>query len=95
MRKMTRIEVNNKLAEIAQYRMLKAEAEAELTKLEDELKAYMTESELTELIGDEHKVTYKFHEVRRFDSTAFKKAGYGDLYEEYRTPRMEPRFTFA
>lgn len=92
---MNRAEMNKKLAEIASYRMMKAELQAELDRLEDEMKAYMTAEGIDEVIGDEHKVTFKTYEKKTFDSKAFKAAGYAELYEAFRMPKTEQRFTFA
>lgn len=92
---MNRESTNKMMAEIASMRMLKAEAEAELKKLEDELKAIMEAEGIEELVGDEHKVTWKSVTSSRFDSTAFKKAGHEDLYKEFSKPSTSMRFTFA
>lgn len=91
---MNRAELNTKMSEIAQYRLLKKEAEAELDRLENELKAYMEANQLEDLIGDEHKATYKAFTQSRFDSKAFQK-DHADMYESYKKPSTTMRFTFA
>lgn len=87
------MDINNTFKEIAQYRMLKAEAEAELERLENEVKEYMKELELDELKGDEHKATYKVVESMKFNSSLFKKE-HADMYEAFKTPSRSMRFTF-
>lgn len=88
------MDINNTFKNIAQYRRLIEEAEKELAELEDQVKAYMTESGVETLFGDEHKATYKAVTANRFDSTAFKKE-HADMYEQYKKETKSMRFTFA
>lgn len=88
------MDINAKFKAIAQYRRMEEEAKAEREILEAEIKAYMTESGVAELIGDEHKATYKEVISSRFDSTAFKK-DHADMYESYKKQSSSMRFTFA
>ena len=92
---MDRKEINAKFKELAEWKMLESEAKANKEAIEAELKAYMTEAELTVLIGDEHKATYKEETRSTFDSKAFKAAGHADLYEAFRKPSTTKEFTFA
>lgn len=92
---MDRQTINEKFKELAEWKMIEAEAKANRDAIEAELKAYMTEAELTEIIGDEHKATWKEETRNSFDSKAFKAAGYGDLYEAYKKPSTTRRFIFA
>lgn len=92
---MDRNTINAKFKELAQYRMMEAEAKALKEALEAEIKSMMTEEGIEELIGDEHKATYKEVISNRFDSTAFKKAGHEDLYKEFTKPSASMRFNFA
>ena len=55
----------------------------------------VTEENLEVLFGNEHKATYKAVVSNRFDSKAFKKDGYEDLYKAYQKPSTSMRFTFA
>lgn len=80
--------------EMAQYRAIIAQAQKELDKLEAETKEYMTTHSLTELLGDEHKATYKEVVSNRFDSKAFK-ADHADMYELYKKPSTSMRFNFT
>lgn len=88
------MDINEKFKAIAQYRRMEEEAKAEREALEAEIKAYMTESGVVELVGDEHKATYKEIISNRFDSTAFKK-DHADMYESYKKQSSTMRFTFA
>lgn len=91
---MNRDEINAKFKELAQWKLMEAEAKANKEAVEAELKAYMTEAELTELIGDEHKATYKEEVRNTFDSKAFR-VGHSDLYEAFKKPSTTMRFTFS
>ncbi len=84
---------NSIFKEIAQYRAMIAQAEAEKAKLEAQIKEYMEAEGVTELMGTEHKATYAEVTTNRFDTTAFKK-DYADVYEAYRKPSTSMRFTF-
>lgn len=86
--------INQTLKEIAQYRMMKAQAEAELKRLEGEIKAHMEDLNLEELIGDEHKVIYREVEQMRFSPDAFKK-DHADMYEAYKRPSVSRPFKFS
>lgn len=85
--------INNLFADIAKYRMIKAETEAELERLEKTIKNYMQEAELDELIGNEHKASYKAVTSTRLDSKALK-AGNPAIYEQYSKQSQSMRFTF-
>ena len=74
--------MNKVLAELKQYSEMKKELEAEISKLQDECKEYMTENELTELFNDD-----------RFDTTAFKKSEWSELYAEYSKKVTSMKFT--
>lgn len=88
-------ELNEVMKTIAEYSRIAEEAQKVVDENKEVLKAYMTENELTELIGDEHKATYKEVVSNRFDSKAFKAAGHEDLYKEFTKPSSSMRFNFA
>lgn len=89
------MDTNTIFREMAQYKRMIEEAQAEYDRLANECKAMMTESGIEELIGDEHKATYKEVISNRFDSKAFKADGHEDLYKAYQKPSATMRFTFA
>lgn len=88
------MDTNTIMREMAQYKRIIEEAQAEYDSRRKELEAYMTELEQEVLIGDEHKVTYKEVVSNRFDSTAFKR-DHADMYEAYKKASTSMRFTFA
>lgn len=92
---MDRQTINAKFKELAQYKMMEAEAKALKEAVEAELKEMMEAEGIDTLIGDEHKATYKEVTSNRFDSKAFKAAGHEDLYKEFSKPSTSMRFTFA
>lgn len=92
---MDRQTINEVMKTIAEYARIAEEAQKVVDENKELLKAYMTENELTELIGDEHKASYKEVVSNRFDSAAFKKDGYAELYKAYQKPSASMRFNFA
>ena len=92
---MDRKEINEVMKTIAEYTRIVDEAQAVIEANKDILKMYMKEENLTELIGDEHKATYKEVTSSRFDSKAFKAAGFTQLYNDYSKSNTTMRFTFA
>lgn len=87
--------INEVLAELKQYSQMKKELEAEISKLQDECKQYMTDNELSELFNDDKSIVARYTEVisNRFDTTSFKKSEWGELYKEYSKQVTSMRFT--
>lgn len=92
---MTNTRINTVLAELKQYNKMKKDLEAEIKKLQDECKNYMTEHELSELFNDDKSIVARYTEVisNRFDTTAFKKSEWSELYNEYLKRITSMRFT--
>lgn len=88
------MDINKTLREMAQYKILIEEAEAEYNRLREMCEEHMTEEGTDTIIGDEHKVTWKEVTSNRFDSTAFRK-DHGDMYKAYQKASTSKRFTFA
>lgn len=88
-------DMNKVLAELKQFNQMKKELEAEITRLQDECKEYMTENELSELFNDDKTIVARYTEVisNRFDTTAFKKSEWSELYAEYSKKVTSMRFT--
>lgn len=84
---------NSIFKEIAELRMMEAECKAQREALENEIKEYMTAEGMAELLGTEHKATYKEVESLKFNSSLFKSR-HADMYEAFRTPSKTMRFTF-
>lgn len=88
------MDYNKAFAELASNKMMLKELEALVASQEEAIKNQMIAEGKTELIGTEHKATYKEVVSNRFDSKAFK-ADHADMYEAYRKPSSSMRFTFA
>lgn len=86
--------INEIMAELAQYKRLQEEAAAMVEGLTDTLKQYMTENQLDTLTGAEHKATYKTVISSRIDTTALKKA-LPEVATAYTKTTETRRFTFA
>lgn len=87
--------MNKVLAELREYSRMKKELEEEITKLQDECKEYMTENELSELFNEDKTIVARYTEVisNRFDTTAFKKSEWAELYTMYTKKVTSMRFT--
>ena len=86
--------VNEIMAQLAQYNRMKEETDAIIEGLKDQLKQYMIENKLDTLNGDEHKAIYKAVESNRLDTKALK-ADLPDIAAKYTTTTATMRFTFA
>lgn len=88
------MDYNKMFSDLASLKMMKAELDKEIEAKENEIKELMDKTCVTELIGTEHKATYKEVVSNRFDSKSFK-ADHADMYEAYKKPSASMRFTFA
>lgn len=86
--------INEVMAELAQYKRLQDETNAIIEGLTDTIKQYMTDNALDTLTGDEHKASYKVVTSSRIDTTALKKA-LPDIATAYTKTTETKRFTFA
>lgn len=93
--KKTIAEINATMKELAEYTRMQDELTAQIDALKDELKEYMKEENVDELLGEngEHAVWRKVIS-HRFDSTAFKKSEWGELYQEFQKPTETRPFKF-
>ena len=91
---MSTIELTSKVKELKELKMMAEELAAEITTIEDTIKAEMTARETDELITGEYKIRWKKVVSNRFDTTAFKKT-HTDLYEQYTKATETRRFTVA
>ena len=87
-------ELTSKVRELKELKMMAEELAAEITAIEDTIKAEMTARETEELITGEYKIRWKKVVSNRFDTTAFKKT-HADLYEQYTKTTESRRFTVA
>lgn len=86
--------INEIMAELAQYKRLQEEAAAMVESLTDTIKQHMAENQLDTLTGAEHKATYKTVVSSRIDTTALKKA-LPEVATAYTKTTETRRFTFA
>lgn len=87
--------INEVMQELASYTQMQEELKAQIEALQDEVKAYMTEQGVDEVVGENgEKATWRGVISNRFDSTAFKK-DFLDIYKEYTKRTEYKRFTFA
>jgi len=86
--------INEIMAQLAQYNRMAEETAAIIDGLKDQLKQYMTANNLETLTGDEHKAIYKAVESSRVDTKALK-AELPEIAARYSTTTTTMRFTFA
>lgn len=89
---MTKSEIAAKAREIKELKIMLDELTAEITSLEDELKAEMTATGTEEIITDIFKIRYTTVTSNRFDTKAFK-ATHSELYQQYTKPTTSKRFS--
>ena len=87
--------INEVLKELKEYDEMMKALKAEVEKLQDECKEYMTENNLTEVFNEDKTIVARYTEVisNRFDTTSFKKSEWGELYQEYTKKVTSMRFT--
>ena len=87
--------MNEVLQELKEYSQMKKEVEEQIAKLQTECKQYMTDNELSELFNDDKSIVARYTEVisNRFDTTAFKKSEWSELYSAYLRRVTSMRFT--
>ncbi len=91
---MSTIELSSKVRELKELKIMADELAAEITTLEDDIKAEMTARGTEELTVDIFKVRWVPVTSRRFDTTAFKTT-HKELYEQYAKETVSRRFTVA
>lgn len=91
---MTNNELKEMLKEAKELRRMAEEIAAEITALDDGIKAEMTARGSEELIIDEYKVTWKEVKSSRLDTSALKKA-MPELAERFTKQSNTRRFCLA
>ena len=87
-------EIIEKATQIKELKLMAEELAAEISSLEDEIKADMNAKELEEMTAGAFKIRYKTVTSNRFDSTAFKK-DHADVYAMDTKQTTSKRFTVA
>lgn len=88
------MDINEIMAELAQYIRIQEEAAATVEALKDQLKAQMQAAGVDTLAGAEHKATYKAVTSSRVDTAALKKE-LPEIAARYTKTTETRRFTFA
>ena len=83
-----------KVTELKDLKAMQEELAAEITAIEDELKAECVRQGTEELQAGIFKIRYKAVSSSRFDTKAFQKA-HSDLYEQYKKQTTGFRFSVA
>lgn len=91
---MSKTEMTSKVRELKELRAMADELAAEITAIEDTIKADMTAQGIEEMTVDVYKVRYKTVKSSRFDTTSFKKA-MPDLAAQFTKETESRRFTVA
>ena len=91
---MSKTEMTSKVRELKELKAMADELAAEITAIEDSIKADMTAQGVEEMTVDIYKVRYKTVKSSRFDTTAFKKA-MPDLAAQFMRETESRRFTVA
>ena len=91
---MSSVELTSKVRELKELKIMAEELAAEITAIEDAIKAEMTARATDEIIAGEYKIRWKVVTSNRFDTAAFKKT-HADLYGQYVRSTETRRFTVA
>ena len=91
---MTNQEMLKKVRELKELKAMADELSAEITAIEDVIKAELTAKNVEEMQVDVFKVRYKTVISSRFDSKAFK-ATHAELYDQYTKQTASKRFSIA
>lgn len=87
-------ELSSKVRELKELKAMAEELAAEITAIEDSIKAEMTARETDELQVDVFKIRWTKVVSSRFDTTAFKKA-MPDLAAQFTKETSSRRFSIA
>jgi len=88
-------ELETKVTDLQELKRMKEDLEAEITALEDQLKAYMTEEGVDTFTAGAFKVTWKEVTSNRLDTTAIKKAFPAETLAPYMKTTTTKRFNVA
>lgn len=91
---MSKTELTSKVRELKELKAMAEELAAEITAIEDVIKAEMTAQGADEITVDVFKIRWKPVVSNRFDTAAFKQTHAG-LYSQYVKATESRRFTVA
>ena len=84
--------IEAKAKELQELKRMKEELEAEITSLEDAIKAEMTERNTEDLIAGAYRIKWTSFQSNRFDTARFKK-DHADLAAAYTKTTNTRRFS--
>ena len=87
-------ELTSKVRELKELKIMADELQAEITTIEDIIKAEMTARATEEMTVDIFKVRWTTVTSNRFDTTSFKKT-HGELYGQYCKENVTRRFSIV
>lgn len=83
------------MAELRNFMDMKDELQAEIEALQDQVKSYMADNNVDEVIGENgEKATWRSVVSNRFDTASFRKSEWGELYKDFVKRSEYMRFTF-
>lgn len=91
---MSTIELTTKIRELKELKAMAEEIAAEITSIEDTIKAEMTARDTDEMTVDVYKVRWTKVSSNRFDTTTFKKE-HAEMYKQYTKQTSSRRFSIA
>lgn len=91
---MNKAELENKVKELKELKVMAEELDAEITAIEDTIKAEMTEQNVNELQVGIFKIRWTPVKSNRFDCKAFQNK-YADLYNQFTKVIESKRFSIA
>ena len=87
-------DITTKVRRLKRLQAKAEELQAEITAIQDELKAELTAQNAEELNAGEYKIRFTTVTSNRFDSKSFKVL-YSDLYKQFTKQTKSRRFTIA
>lgn len=91
---MNKNELEQRVVELKELKVMAEELQAEITAIEDSIKAEMTEQNVSELQVGVFKIRWTPVKTNRFDAKAFQ-AKYADLYNQFLKVIESKRFSIA
>lgn len=79
---MERTELEKRVRDLKELKIMQEELQAEITEIEDSIKAEMTALNVNEMTVDVFKIRWTPVLSNRFDTTAFKNK-YAELYNQF------------
>jgi len=91
---MNKQELEKQVKELKELKVMQEELQAEITNIEDKIKAEMTAQNVSELHAGIFKVRWVDVTSNKFDTTSFKKI-YSDLYNQFLRTTNSKRFSIV